>query len=103
MVKRKSQLYGRRWQNKRARFLRDNPLCVMCRREGHIVEATVVDHIRPHRGDEALFWDESNWQPLCKQHHDSTKQREEKHGQKFGTDINGRPLNPLHPWNKRKK
>lgn len=27
--------------------------------------ARVVDHITPHRGDVALFWDESNWQALC--------------------------------------
>jgi 5-methylcytosine-specific restriction protein A len=25
----------------------------------------VVDHIRPHMGDPALFWDEGNWQALC--------------------------------------
>lgn len=27
--------------------------------------ATVVDHIIPHKGDRALFWDETNWQSLC--------------------------------------
>ena len=31
---------------------------------------TVVDHIVPHRGDARLFWDEDNWQPLCKSCHD---------------------------------
>ena len=31
--------------------------------------ATVVDHIKPHRGDQKLFWDRSNWQPLCEHHH----------------------------------
>lgn len=25
-------------------------------------EATVVDHITPHRGDKKLFWDEGNLQ-----------------------------------------
>jgi hypothetical protein len=25
----------------------------------------VVDHVRPHRGSEALFWDEGNPQVLC--------------------------------------
>ena len=29
-----------------------------------------VDHIVPHRGDHRLFWDEQNWQPLCKACHD---------------------------------
>ena len=27
-------------------------------------------HIRPHRGDPVLFWDEKNWQSLCKPCHD---------------------------------
>ena len=30
----------------------------------------VIDHIIPHRGDPILFWDRSNWQPLCKDCHD---------------------------------
>ncbi|HOO52277.1 MAG TPA: HNH endonuclease signature motif containing protein, partial [Alphaproteobacteria bacterium] len=45
-------------------------LCVECERKGHVIPATVVDHIIPHRGDETLFWDESNWQALCKKCHD---------------------------------
>jgi 5-methylcytosine-specific restriction protein A len=50
----------------------------MCKAEGRTVPARVVDHVKPHRGDRALFWDERNWQPLCKRHHDSDKQREER-------------------------
>ena len=38
----------------------------------------MVDHIIKHGGNQDLFWDENNWQALCKLHHDSTKQREEK-------------------------
>jgi 5-methylcytosine-specific restriction protein A len=37
---------------------------------GVITAATIVDHINPHKGDQALFWDQSNWQVLCKQCHD---------------------------------
>jgi 5-methylcytosine-specific restriction protein A len=40
--------------------------------------ASVVDHIKPHRGDRKLFWERSNWQPLCQHHHSSTKQRMER-------------------------
>ena len=40
----------------------------------------MVDHIKPHKGDETLFWDETNWQALCKPHHDIDKQREERNG-----------------------
>ncbi len=38
----------------------------------------VVDHKRPHRGDEALFWDERNLQCLCAPCHNSRKQRAER-------------------------
>lgn len=50
----------------------------MCEAEGRTTAASVVDHIKPHRGDQALFWDRANWQPLCKPHHDRDKQREER-------------------------
>lgn len=38
----------------------------------------VADHVRPHRGDARLFWDEGNLQTLCKPCHDSKKQRAER-------------------------
>ena len=38
--------------------------------EGKVVPAIVVDHIIPHRGNQRLFWDMKNWQPLCKDCHD---------------------------------
>ena len=34
------------------------------------VEATVADHVVPHKGDYGRMWDQNNWQPLCKQCHD---------------------------------
>jgi 5-methylcytosine-specific restriction protein A len=55
---------------------------------------------RPHRGDSVLFWHEENWQPLCKPHHDSTKQAEEKRGYVIGCDVQGIPIDPKHPWNR---
>lgn len=57
--------YGSQWQTARSRFLKQNPLCVQCRIDGKLTPATVVDHVVPHRGDKTLFWDQSNWQPLC--------------------------------------
>ena len=62
--------YNAQWRKARALFLRQHPLCVECRKEGKLTPATVVDHIIPHRGDQRLFWDQSNWQSLCKRHHD---------------------------------
>lgn len=69
--------YGYAWSKARLRFLAEHPLCCYCERDGRITSATVVDHIVPHRGDMRLFWDETNWQPLCAHHHSSEKQREE--------------------------
>lgn len=74
--------YGRAWQKARKRFLETHPLCVACAREGKYVKATDVDHIVPHRGDMRLFWDESNWQPLCHKHH-SIKTRNEDHNPEY--------------------
>lgn len=65
--------YGRAWETARAEFLKAHPFCRRCG-----APAVVVDHIRPHRGDRALFWDRANWQPLCTAHHSGAKQREER-------------------------
>lgn len=54
----------------RKAYLVAHPLCVKCLEEGRYVNATVVYHIVPHRGDPGLFWDRSNWRALCKRHHD---------------------------------
>ena len=82
--------YDYRWQKAREAFLRAHPLCEMCRsRDGVVEAASVVDHRVPHRGDQDLFWDQSNWAPLCKRHHDSDKQAEERSGrvrQRIGRD-----------------
>lgn len=39
-------------------------------KRGKYTKATVVDHVVPHRGEELLFWDRSNWRALCKRCHD---------------------------------
>lgn len=83
-------LYDRRWRKARLAFLQNHPLCRMCGEEGRITVAGVVDHKIPHRGDLALFWDQSNWQPLCKPHHDRHKQSLERGGSVIGLD--GWPL-----------
>ena len=64
--------YGSRWQKARATFLGDNPTCRRCGQP-----ATVVDHVVPHKGDQELFWDLANWQPLCKRCHDAKTARED--------------------------
>ena len=91
--------YGSKWRTARKAFLAAHPLCERCERSDRAVPATVVNHRVPHRGDQVLFWDRSNWEPTCKWHHDSEIQREERSGIVKGTDAKGRPVDPDHPWN----
>lgn len=56
----RASLYNYRWSKTSKLFLQVNPFCVVCDRL-----ATVTDHIKPHRGDVVLFWDDTNWQPMC--------------------------------------
>lgn len=88
--------YGYKWQQARAGYLAKHPFCVFCLRDAGIrattiecviIEcaekrvalpyASVVDHVDPHRGDMALFWDKTRWQSLCATHHSGEKQRQE--------------------------
>lgn len=62
--------YNRAWQKASKSFLASHPFCVRCLKYGIYEKATVVDHIKPHKGDGKLFWDKTNWQPLCKRCHD---------------------------------
>jgi 5-methylcytosine-specific restriction protein A len=65
-----SRGYGARWRRARKAYLAEHPFCVDCQAEHVVTLATAVDHEVPHRGDETLFWDESNWRSRCKMHHD---------------------------------
>jgi 5-methylcytosine-specific restriction protein A len=66
------------WTNdlRPAQLLRE-PFCRECAKRGVRTPATVVDHIRPFRGDWALFIDPANHQSLCKHHHDQKTAREQ--------------------------
>ncbi len=64
--------YDSKWVSARAGYLKKHPKCARCE-----APATVVDHIVPHGGDKARFWDSSNWQPLCKPCHDSKTAKED--------------------------
>lgn len=69
--------YTRQWRLASKRFLKCNPLCRQCTLEGRTKLAECVDHIKPHRGNQDLFWRTTNWQPLCKRCHDAKTQRGE--------------------------
>ena len=54
-----------RWRRLRFRHLEREPLCRECARVGKVTPASDVDHIKPHKGDFCLFFDENNLQSLC--------------------------------------
>ena len=52
----------------------------MCGDEGRVTAATVVDHVKAHKGNETLFWNVGNWQSVCKPCHDTHCQSRDKTG-----------------------
>lgn len=74
-----SRGYGHVWAKARKGFLARHPLCAEHMRldPPEAVVATHVDHVVPHRGDKALFWDSANWQPLCAPCHAAKTARED--------------------------
>ena len=70
--------HTRWWQEARAEQLLKEPFCRECAGEGRRVRGQVVDHIRPHRGDLALFRDKTNLQTLCLRHHSIKTRQEER-------------------------
>jgi 5-methylcytosine-specific restriction protein A len=98
-VSKHSHLYNNHaWRKRRAAQLAEHPLCKLCMDlRGRVTPATVADHVVPHRGDPVLF--EGPLMSLCATCHSSTKQEIEATGRMRGCDVNGYPLDPLHPWN----
>ena len=66
----------------------------MCRAEERLVPATVVDHVKEHKGDEKLFFSYENTQSLCAFHHNSTKKILEA----GGTPKDTRRLSATDGW-----
>lgn len=91
------------WKKARREFLSYFPVCVKCNAE----RATVIDHIKPHRGDERLFWDVGNWQAVCRKcHNRKTALQDSNFAGKRGIfkprkdcGDDGLPVDPEHPWN----
>lgn len=80
---------GKAWyKTARWRALRQTILirdAYTCQRTGQVLggkhpapDSPVVNHKRPHRGDERLFWDPNNLETVSKAVHDGEIQREEQ-------------------------
>lgn len=67
--------YDTRWDKAARSHRRRYPLCRGCEAAGLVVAAELTDHVEPHKGDQAKFWDTSHWQSSCRWHHDVVKQR----------------------------
>lgn len=69
-----------RWRKVRRLFLLEQPLCVLCRLDGRLTPATVVDHMLGHDDPHWFerFWDERYWQALCAPCHSRKTTNERK-------------------------
>ena len=101
------QGYTSRWRKVALAFRRNHPLCAWHLAGDVVAVANVVDHVVEHKGDSRLFWDPTNWAPLCKECH-GVKTRLE-HGlpssterleafmqrERLGLSMQERPRSPL--------
>lgn len=92
--------YGlKAWQQARQSQFARQPLCERCRAMGRVTPATVVNHRQPHKGNWKLFLDPANHESVCAPHHDGLIQKEEARRHEIGSRVDGRPIDPAHPWN----
>lgn len=69
--------YDAAWERLRIWQLHREPTCRICRGEGRLTGATVVDHIIPFKGrGDPLRLDPANLQSLCKPCHDAKTARD---------------------------
>lgn len=73
--------------------------CLLVLNDRHHPRAAVVNHKTPHKGNPELFFCLENTESVCKTDHDALIQKEEARGYVIGSDIDGRPVDPSHPWN----
>lgn len=88
-----------RWKATRSAQLKREPHCRMCAADGVKTRAIVADHVQPHRGNAAIFWN-GPFQSLCLHHHNAAKQRHEKLGYSPDIGHDGLPVDPSHPFNR---
>ena len=92
-----------RWQRLRRQKLMQHTLCQACLQDGRIAPATAVDHVVPINAGGDPFPVFDGLASLCASCHNA-KTRAEQLGESNwmykGCDINGRPRDPRHPWNR---
>lgn len=70
-----------RWIRATRQFKAEHPFCINADKglPTCTLVTDVTDHRIPHNGDVRLFWDKTNWQPMCASCH-NRKTAEETHG-----------------------
>jgi 5-methylcytosine-specific restriction enzyme A len=96
------------WKRLRAKVIAERPMCEG--RCGGLYEARYVDHQTEVSDDPSdwNFFNEAGLVPLCPACHalKTADERDRRLGRKSrprylrGCDVNGDPLDPLHPWNR---
>jgi 5-methylcytosine-specific restriction endonuclease McrA len=85
------------WRKRRARQLRDHPICKLCESQNIITPATVADHVTPHQGEWNAFLT-TPLQSLCATCHSGDKRSQESKGWSNRIDAaTGFPVDPRHP------
>jgi 5-methylcytosine-specific restriction protein A len=83
------RIRGRRGVELRKRRLRNEPLCRLCKAEGIVRAAVVVDHIVPlAKGGEDV---DANCRSLCVEHHDQVTREEFGHRERVTIGEDGWP------------
>lgn len=75
--------YTPAWDKAAKGHLGHHPLCVYCTmgawgQQPRVTAATLVDHLIPHKGDQAIFWNRREWVSSCGPCHDGPKQAIER-------------------------
>lgn len=91
------RIRGRKLQRIREAHFSQNPLCVNCKAQGRVRPATQLDHIvaLTNGGTDT----EDNRQGLCLDCHEAKTRRDLGYGPSSACGVDGRPLDPSHPWN----
>jgi 5-methylcytosine-specific restriction protein A len=90
------------WRRLRAQYLASTPLCERCRANGRAVAASVVHHKEAHEDQMDKFLDVDNLEALCASCHSGHQQVADNTGYSQAADASGIPLDPKHPWNRKR-
>ena len=94
------------WQRLRAAHLALYPMCIDCLAAGRLTKANTVDHVVAISEGGPAYPGHDGLNSYCAPCHGAKTARGAEAGAirstkpRRGCDINGRPLDPEHPWNK---